>query len=337
MKIAATKIDSFIEREINKVKAILLYGPDVGLLSERSDKIKTKILGEEIDPFLYIKYSAKSLLNDPGKLADEINSMPFIPGTKLIIIDDVSSSFSEELEYSLDNHKGDSFVLLKAGDLATSSKLRKIAENRSDILSAPCYVDDQFALANLVRRELDKESYKYPANLPNYIASLFAGNRLLVTSELSKLALYLGDRKEITEQDVQEIIHGLKEENYQEIANSVASKNINETIKEIKNHLFQGVFPVTIIRALINYFTKLLYVKARHVDGMDIEQAVSELRPPIFFKQKNIFKNHLQKWQLKEIQNFLQLLEKLEVIFKSETTYFAEIILLEQISRTINR
>lgn len=337
MKVSANKIDEYIANQLIKVKAVLLYGPDVGLASERSEKITHKILGENPDPFLLVKFENKKLLEEKGVLADEANSMSLMPGKKLIIISDANNTIVPEIEGTLNNLKGDSFIVIKAGDLTTSSKLRKLAESRDDILSAPCYIDDQANLTNLVREKLNEKSYNYPHDLPQYIASFFSGNRLLLKVELDKLFIYLGDTKDINVDDIENIICSSKEESYQAITNSVASKDWVNTEKEIKRHIKHGVYPVIIIRALINYFSRLLAIKAQMDEGVNLQIAINNLRPPVFFKQKTLMTRHITFWHLKEIQSFLQLLERLEILFKSENAFFAEIILLSQMQKIMSR
>ena len=51
MKIAAGQIDGFLRRPDPQIRAVLLYGPDAGLVRERADTLAKTICPELHDPF----------------------------------------------------------------------------------------------------------------------------------------------------------------------------------------------------------------------------------------------------------------------------------------------
>lgn len=331
MKLSANKIDNYIATNLDKIKAILLYGPDKGLIDTRSDKIINIILGENPDPFLHIKFNSKKIQDDNALLIDEANSVSFIPGRKIIQIDESNNNISKQIEECLDNLKADSFLLIKASELTPASKLRKLAEQRNDILAAPCYIDDYFALLNIIREESNKLELRLNNEQIQYIASNLSGNRLILINELKKLKLFLSEKNEISNEEIANLICSSKEENYQEIVNYIAAKDIFKAQASIERHLKQGVYLVPIVRSIANYFNKLYLVKSKLAANENLESSLKLLRPPLFFKQKDLFISHLNKWNIKEINYLNNLLLRLESMLKSDKMIYAEPILYQQI------
>ena len=51
MKLSGRQIDSFLDDPGNTVAAVLIYGPDQGLVRERADRIMRAVAGSTDDPF----------------------------------------------------------------------------------------------------------------------------------------------------------------------------------------------------------------------------------------------------------------------------------------------
>ena len=230
---------------------------------------------------------------------------------------------------TLNDTKSDSFLLVIAGDLSTSAKLRSFFEKANNAASLPCYADDQQAASNMIAQQLRDAGMQFERHLPSYIAELFAGDRMIIRSELVKIITYMGSEHNITIADVDNIICSIKEENYQQIANSIADLDLTKIELEINQHLRQGVYPLTIIRVIANYFMRLSYAKYLMGTGMNANEVVNKMRPPIFFKQKPIFMKHLQIWHIEFINKFLNHLQQLEIQCKSNSQLPADVMLLD--------
>src|SRR5262245_46785614 len=72
MKIGGRSVDSFLRSVDAKVIGILLYGPDLGLVRERAERLTTAIAGDTADPFRVSEIRPQQLRDEPGLLADEV-------------------------------------------------------------------------------------------------------------------------------------------------------------------------------------------------------------------------------------------------------------------------
>src|SRR6266567_222794 len=88
MKIGTRETGLFLKQPDKQSQAVLLYGPDSGLVRERSRIIASTILGKDADPLNRIELSGAQLKNDPALLMDELNSMSLMGGRRIVILRD---------------------------------------------------------------------------------------------------------------------------------------------------------------------------------------------------------------------------------------------------------
>ena len=321
MKIQANKVDEFIKTFDNKCKGVLIYGPDEGLVSIRKNEILQKILPDYKTSLSLITLSSATIKDKPGIINSEYNSTSlFGNDKKVILIEDVDNSISKILEEIFSKpQNSDNFILITADDLDSKSSLKRFAEFNQYFASLPCYKDDINAIMQIVNLKLRKEGFKYNAEVVKYLTESFGGNRLIILSELDKLVIYKDQDKNLTIEDVKACIQDNSEGNINEFVNNLASLNIEKAYKELQNLYSEGIFPVAIIRTTIAYFIKLQLYKYQTQNGISFEEIAD--RDNIFWKQKPIVQQHLNKLSLKNINDILFILFNEEAKLKGKNIY----------------
>lgn len=320
MKIQSYKIDSFINGIANNkdIKAVLLYGPDEGLNAVRFKKITDLILGNGDKTFNLVDISMEQIKENPAILGDEFVSFSMLGGKRVIRIRQAKNAVTKILEEILTN-SSDNVILISAGDLDTASSLRKLADKHKNIASLPCYADDDRAILNVISGRLRELGLTFSPQVVNYLGSRFGGNRLIVLSELEKLATYLGDRKELTIEDVELCTTDVSDVEYNHLTESLTGFNAGEVNKLLDKLYSVGQNPVTIARILTTYFTKLQNAKSlMEESGASASQIIEQHYPRMFFKEKPIFTRNLNNWSLKNINDFVKKLVELEFEFKTK-------------------
>ncbi len=61
---------------------------------------------------------------------------------------------------------------------------------------------------------------------------------------------------------------------------------------------------------------KLHQIKSYMEDGQTFEESLKSIRPPIFFKERNMLKSQIQCWSMQDIENTIETLRTLEVNLK---------------------
>ena len=64
MKLSGRQIDSFLDDPGNTVAAVLIYGPDQGLVRERADRIMRAVAGSTDDPFRTATVNEQDVADD---------------------------------------------------------------------------------------------------------------------------------------------------------------------------------------------------------------------------------------------------------------------------------
>lgn len=305
MKIQANKVDEFISKLNPSIKGVLIYGPDTGLVLIRKNEILQKILPDYKNSLSLINITISKIKEKPTIIEEEYNSTSlFTSDKKVILIEDAENSISKTLESIFSKpQNNDNFIIITADDLDTKSSLKKFAEYNQYFASLPCYKDDINSIMQIVNLKLKKNGFKYNVDVVKYLTESFGGNRLIILSELDKLIIYKGENKNITIDDVKACIQDNSEADLNNFINNFAMLDFDKAYKELQNLYSEGIFPVIIIRALISYFLKLQLYKYQLQNGLSFEELTT--KENIFWKQKPILNQHLQKLTIEKINDIL--------------------------------
>ena len=148
--IKATDLNRYIKNDFEQVRAILIYGPDIGLVSERTNEIVKSVSKGNEDPFSLVKLDSAELVSDPGRLANEVLTIPMFGGKRTIWVKDGNNSTTPAVKLVLNLEKVEALVIIEAGDLRKGTSLRKTAETEKEMLALPCYADTVVDITNLI-------------------------------------------------------------------------------------------------------------------------------------------------------------------------------------------
>lgn len=313
MKIPFRQLEAFVKSPDKVARVILVYGPDIGLVSERSDVIGKSVVEDLNDPFNVAALSVDVLTEDPARLSDEAGAISMMGGDRLIRVDGASDKLTVMVKAYLENPSQSALVLLKAGELGPRSSLRKLCESAKNAAAVPCYVEDERDVARFIRDTLQAESLMIDQDAVMWLSANISGDRRKVRSELDKLITYKGDEKSaISLKDVQSACGAAGVQGFDDLVHNVAGRNSAAALKSYATLMEEGVAFVAILRALQNHFRRLHMTKSYIQDGMDVDSAMKKLTPPVFFKQAPQFKGQLNSWSISALNQILSKLTELE-------------------------
>jgi DNA polymerase-3 subunit delta len=90
VKLAAGQVDGFLRRPDPQIRAVLLFGPDAGLVRERADTVARAVCPDLRDPFRVAELTAATLAADPARLADEAAQISLMAGRRVVRLRDAS-------------------------------------------------------------------------------------------------------------------------------------------------------------------------------------------------------------------------------------------------------
>lgn len=305
MKLSGKSIDRFLASPDPAIVAVVVYGPDEGLVRERIDQLVTFAAGDPKDPFRVAELAGSAIESDPARLADEADQLPMTGGRRVVRIRDAGDGVAKPLMEWLDTpgatRAGGGFIAIEAGDLGPRSGLRKIAESHPRAASMPCYRDEVGTLSALAREKLRAEKLDIAADALQWLATHLGSDRAITMAELEKLALYkLGDTgptasRKIELADVLAVVGDSAELALDDLVYAVADGELPALERAAQRSFAEGAAPVMVLRAIGRHFLKLQFAKGLARNG-DVEGALRQIRPPIFFKYVPRFRSQLLRW-----------------------------------------
>ncbi len=319
MKLQGRGIDAFLRAPDPKVRAVLVYGPDAGLVRERAERLGRLVVPDLGDPFRVSDLAARTIADEPGRLADELAAQSLIGGRRLVRIrdgdDSVATAFDRVLK-AKDGVPGDALAVVEAGELGLRSRLRQLFEQVGVAAALPCYVEDEGRLGPILAERLSAAGFSIDRDALALLAANLVGDRMLAQRELEKLILYMGEARRITLDDASACIGDSASLDLGVPALAAASGDAAALDRAIGRLYAEGTNPIAILRAAQRHFQRLHLAAADVASGASPEAAMEGLRPPVFFRDKAVFAGQLRRWSLADLAAALARLTEAEAACK---------------------
>lgn len=323
MKLDFRQIDAFLKNPDKKIRAILVYGPDSGLVQERAAILGKHYVADLNDPFNVAHLTGDIIADDPARLSDEANARSLMGGMRVVRITGGGAELALALkDWFKADPNPECILIIEAGNLGPKDALRKLCESQELAAALPCYVEDERSLSTLIRDTVRAAGLTITADATNWMANSIKGDRLRARMELEKLVLYMGSDEDgrpgnITLEDVQNSCGDAGTQSIDELVYAFGDRNALAALKSFTRLHAEGVAPVTIVRSLQNHVFKLHTVKTMtEQQNMPLDDAMKRLQPPIFFKQKDQFVAQLRQYPLPKLRKILSDINKLEASTK---------------------
>lgn len=313
MKIPPRNLESFVKKPDPAVVAFLVYGPDEGLVRERAMHLTKSVVADVNDPFNVAEFTGEQLLDQPSRLLDEAQAISMLGGRRVVRLRDATDKCADIVKEAVAQLRaGDNMVVITAGELGTTSKLRKMFEAGANIAPVPCYVDDARDISRVIQESLREQGFRISSDALMHMAENIVGDRAVARGEVEKLVTYMGPQRDIDIDDVTACVGASASLPIDDIAKNIASGKFAEGERVLRLLLSEGTAAVQILRNLQNYFTRLYMTRARMNNGDSLDVATGKLRPPLFFKNKPAFEAQVSAWSVLQLEQALALLVQVE-------------------------
>ena len=322
MKISPKKLDSFIKNPPPDIVAFLVYGQDIGLIHETVLRIASSVLENLSDPFRVSELNGDEALKNPSKLIDEFTAQSLVGGKRIVRLQLTGQNISETLKYLFTLKNCDAILIIEAGNLKTTSPVRRLMEKEKGAVVVPCYQDNETELSNLISEVIQPHGLTISAAARNYLLNHLGSDRMVSRGELEKLVLYVGDKSEISLEDSENIVGDSSSLSIEKIVFSATSGNIRNVNTSFSIATIDGISPVALLRAAQIHMQRLLLTNAVCASGKTPREAIKMLRPPVLFFFEAEFLKQMSTWPPSDIHKALSLLTLAEI--KCKTTGMPE-------------
>ncbi len=256
------------------------------------------------------------VINNFENFISNLINKSFFDESKLILISRVSDKFVKIAENILDRDIGDIKIVLNASILDKKSKLRSLFEKNKNLVCIPFYKDDTRSLAQIANNFFKKNKIPISQEVINLIIERSSGDRINLTNELEKISLLMINKKNINANDIIKLTNLAENYSISELADNCLSKNSFKVNKIFNENTFSLDDCILIIRTLLLKTKRLLEIKKIQDSNKNIDEIISSYRPPIFWKDKEIIKSQVYKWNLIDAENLLYKINDTELMVK---------------------
>lgn len=292
--IKAHQAQSFLNPPGPKVPAVLFYGSDAGLVSERAMKLAALVAAR--DSGESIRIDDADLDADPDRLAVELQTIPMFGGSKVVRATAGRRITAAALQPLLDGGTLAATLIVEAGNLRPTDALRMLFEKSAQAAAVACYADEAADIEGLIREILKAHGLSITADAREMLVARVGADRVLSRGEIEKLALYAAGKGEIDAADIEAIVGDASELAIDRTLNAASAGEGARAIAEFSRAVAAGESPQTIIGALQRHLQRLHRIRTDLDAGASFEDVIRQQRPPIHFKQKDAIALQCRMW-----------------------------------------
>ena len=319
MIIKAQNVDKI---EINSENILLFYGLNQGLKQEKIDQVLSKNKDREL-----FKYDESQIINDESNFYDNFLSKSLFGDKKILIINRATDKIFKIIDDLKNKINQDILLILNSDNLDKKSKLRNLFEKDKKLKCVAFYPDTLGALNILTSNFFKENKVNISQSDINLILSKCNGDRGILKNELNKIEYFIKNKKKITTQDIIKLTNLIENHQITELVDNCLAKNQFKTKQILNENNFGTEDSIIIARTFIQRLKRLLILSNNYIINKNLEKTISDAKPPIFWKDKDIVKQQIIKWKINEVKKLLYYLTDLELQIKKNLSNSVNIII----------
>ncbi len=326
MLFKAAQFDKYIKKNDPDIRVFIVYGSNEGLVAEYVKKLVGTVSADLYDPFAVVYLNGADVNADPGVLFAEYSSRSLMGGRRVIVVRDADNNLTKHIKYLLENLKSDTLVVITSSSLNKKSSLVSLGESSTEAAVLACYEDRDEDIFATARSLFIENGLTINSEALQLLCSRLSNDRKSSLGEIEKLITYMGDKKNVTTEDVRTVIADQSASNSEDVCYYAAGGYADKAQAALQKLFNEGEEPVSITRALSYHFSRLLACKGFMEKGEPLDKAVGKLVPRVIFYRESSFKRQVALWPKERIYSVLELLYKCEKDCKTTNMPAAEVL-----------
>ena len=312
--------------ELNKInftknKFFLLYGENEGL---KIESIKKNFIDKYTAAIQ--RYDEREILENKENFFNTIFTRSFFENEKLIIISRTSDKILEIIKAILEKEVENTIIVLVANSLEKKSKIRSYFEKNKETICIAFYEDNKQTLSGLISLFFRERKIPISQQTINLLVDRCRGDRLNLKNELFKIENYLLDKKSITSEEILKLTNLAENYNVSELIDNCLAKNTRKTANILNENNYSTEDCILIIRTLLLKSKRLQKLQIENKNKKNLDETISSFRPPIFWKDKEIVKQQINNWPLKNVEDLIYNISEIELLIKKNSTNSLDIL-----------
>ena len=303
--VKAPQAAAFLKSPPTNIAAVLFFGSDPGLITERAQQLAKLLAARETPEGEVLRLDDTDLDDDSGRLAVELQTRPMFSGRKIIRATAGRRLNAQLLKPILALVPLEGVLIVEGGNLKPDDALRSLFEDNPATAAVACYPDTTADLVALITQVLGQFKTRISSDARAALLSRLGADRALSRAEVEKLALYALGHDEIQAEDVEAIVGDASDLALEKIAEAAAAGRAIDAVSDYGRAIASGESAQAIILIMQRYFVKLHRVRSDLDSGRSLEDALRSMRPPLHFKQRDIFAAQVRNWSKSSLDSAL--------------------------------
>lgn len=311
-----------------------IYGEVPELVEKKSNEIVESYLNEKKDDFNYVKYNLYD--TSFNQIMEEALTMPFISEKKAIVVknafiftgEKVSKDIqpnNEQVNEFLEKYDGENFIIFEVyqNKLDERKKITKTLKKTSKLAKVEQMSEQE--IKNWIKNKLHENFKDIKQDALDLFIELTGINFNIVSQELEKIILFLGERTTINKKDVEEIINRSLEQNVFLLTEYIQKGEKYKAIQLIKDLIVMKEEPIKLL-ALITSNYRLYYqckiLSRKGYSGQQIAKTIN-----VHPYRVKLALNQVKHYQLTHLLNIID--QCAETDYKLKSSYMDKQLILE--------
>jgi len=318
--------------DLKNFNLFLFYGDNQGFKDEIVEKICQQ---KNLKKTLYFE---KEVLSNIENFLNSISTKSFFENEKIIVIKNATDKLKEMINEIYELQNSDITIILISDLLDKKSKLRNFFEKTNNVICIPFYPDEHKSLNMIANNFFKKKDIKISQQTINLIIDRANQSRQHLNNELKKIENFALNKKEIRDVDIIKLTNLGKNYEISELVETCLAKNRNKLLKIMNENHFSNEDVILILRIFLTKTKRLLNLAVNSKPNKNFDEAISNFRPPIFWKEKPYVKQQLINWSESKLKKLIDEINEIELLSKKNSQISQSLLLnfIFENSKTVN-
>ncbi len=316
------------KKNLTENKFFLLYGNNKGLIEETINNFLKPLKKGNV-----FVYDEVEILNNLNNFQENLKNKSFFDNEKFIIINRSTDKIKNIIEEIIEENIESITIVLKSDNLEKKSKLRNFFEKGKKTIVIPFYEDNNQSLRSLALNFFKEKKILISQENINIIVQRCRGDRINLYNELQKIENFAKDRKQLNSEDIIKLTNLSENFDMSELVDNTLAREKKRTLNILNENSFTNDDSIVILKIFINKLKRLIKLQSQILDKKDVDNVISNFKPPIFWKEKEIVKKQVEIRNINSTKKILFKVNNLELIIKKNTANSKNIVtnfILEQ-------
>lgn len=303
----------------NNHKIFLFYGENQGLKKEFKEKLKTQNKNQEI-----LNLFQEEIIKNKNVLINEVSNKSLFNEKKIIFINQVNDKILDILDETIENIQ-DERIFLFSDILDKKSKLRSYFEKSKSCGIVACYQDNEITIRKIIMKKLN--GYEgLTTQVINFIIQNVGLDRNKLNNEIDKIISCFKDKK-IDLKKIDLLLNIRTSDDFNLLKDEALNGNKNNTNRLLADTVFEIENNIYYLNSINQRINRLNEIQKLKQENSNIESLISNLKPPIFWKDKPMLIEQSRKWNKNKIQEALKKTYNTELEIKSNSSIRKDLLI----------